>query len=168
LTDDEFARARKLIGGRRRAAQTPQTTRMPIEEGSIDEYQTTSSTRTRVATRREHRLVSDYCKYMEGQGDTVTRWRAKVGEGVTVVCDAFNETREQLIEAKSEASRADIRMAIGQLADYGRHKPRARRAVLLGERPGSDLRDLLRSQGVASIWPNGVSFDDDSDGEFTA
>lgn len=167
LTNDEFMRARKLIARDRRAKRQRKVTRMPIEEGAVDEYQTTSSTQTRTARRREHRLMRDYQRFMERRGDVVSRWRAPVGSGCVIICDAFNETREQLIEAKSDASRADIRVAIGQLADYGRFKRNARRAVLLNERPSPDLRRLLQSQEIASIWRDDTGFVDDADGDFT-
>jgi hypothetical protein len=59
-------------------------------------------------------------------------------------------------------------MAIGQLADYARFiEPLPRRAILLDSRPPGDLSDLLSSQGVATIWPDGERFTDDAGGEFT-
>ncbi len=56
-------------------------------------------------------------------------------------------------EAKGTATRNSIRLAIGQLADYGRFPPSpSRRAVLLSERPRPDLETLLESQRIAAVW----------------
>jgi hypothetical protein len=58
-------------------------------------------------------------------------------------------------------SREAIRMAIGQLADYGRFvsgDPRA--AVLVPEEPRGDLLALLKGQGIAAIWPMAGGFTD--------
>jgi hypothetical protein len=79
----------------------------------------------------------------------------------------YNETREHLIEAKAGATRGDVRMAIGQLADYGRFVPAAkRRAVLLAEKPAADLLALIESCGLGAIWRHEDSFEDNADGEF--
>jgi hypothetical protein len=64
-------------------------------------------------------------------------------------CDVYEEKRNNLVEAKGSCSRESVRMAIGQLADYGRFETsRPARAVLLPERPRQDLEELLRSVGV--------------------
>ena len=82
--------------------------------------------------------------------------------------DLYNETRGQLIEAKAGTSRSDVRMAIGQLADYARMiKPSPRCAVLLEARPSQDLIDLLHSQDFAVIWRDGPGFCDNVGGTFT-
>jgi hypothetical protein len=72
-----------------------------------------------------------------------------------------------LIEAKASVTRDTVRMAIGQLADYGRFVPGAARAILLPERPADDLISLLESQRIVAIWPKGNGFDDNGGGRFT-
>ncbi len=82
--------------------------------------------------------------------------------------DLFNDTRNQLVEAKSGISRNDVRMGIGQLVDYARFvDKRARRAVLLDARPDPDLLKLLDTQGIAAVWRLGDGFADNANGAFT-
>ena len=82
--------------------------------------------------------------------------------------DLFNVTRHQLIEAKNDASRAKIRMAIGQVLDYRRFvTPEAAGAVLTPEEPAADLLELLATVGLAAIWQTSDGFADSRGGEFT-
>jgi hypothetical protein len=86
-----------------------------------------------------------------------------------LLSDVYDEARQNLIEAKGTGSRDAVRMAIGQLADYGRFTPADTvTAVLLPERPREDLEALLESQGIACIWQLGPSrFADNAEGRFT-
>jgi hypothetical protein len=121
------------------------------------------------ARREESKLVADYSDYLLARGHLVYRHKIKVpGTAGILYTDLFNETRGQLIEAKAGISRDDVRMAIGQLADYARFiKPAPQRAILLEAIPTPDLCRLLRDQGVATIWRDGAAFVDDADGQFT-
>ena len=85
-----------------------------------------------------------------------------------MLSDLYDQTRQNLIEAKGTGSREAVRMAIGQLADYGRFTPKdTATAVLLPERPRQDLEALLRSQGISSVWQVGSGFDDNAGERFT-
>jgi hypothetical protein len=54
-------------------------------------------------------------------------------------CDLFDKTTRTLYESKGTVTRAAVRMAIGQLADYARLvDPRPQRVSLLPERPRDD------------------------------
>jgi hypothetical protein len=142
---------------------------VPIEEGAIEGYDVLTTSEQRKAYRREAKLVDDFAKYLRARGDTVSRNKldAEAAAGA-IYSDLFNESRNQLIEAKAVVSRSAIRMAIGQLADYVRFiEPRPKRAVLLDARPDPDLLDLLSTQGIAVVWRAGSSFADDADGAFT-
>ena len=90
------------------------------------------------------------------------------GEACPIVCDVYDETRNNLVEAKGSGTRGELRMAIGQLIDYGRFAdgPPAK-AVLVPSRPRADLEALLRAADVAAVWPtrNG-GFQDNADGRF--
>ncbi len=67
--------------------------------------------------------------------------------------DGFDEARDLLIEAKSSANRAFIRMAIGQLFDYQRFMPSLPAlAVLVPSQPSDDLQDLLREHRIGLIY----------------
>ncbi len=141
---------------------------VPIDAAMPEDYKVETKAMASTAVRREHRLVREYVSYMERQGDAVDHHEIRVDEGSTrLVVDIFNKTRDHLIEAKAHSTRIDVRMAIGQLADYGRFSPDARRAVLLPVKPDDDLLALLSCQGIDAIWKDGPSFYDTADGEFT-
>jgi hypothetical protein len=142
---------------------------IPVEGGTIEGYDVETKDEVRRARRQEKLLVARYVKYMENQGDTIVRHKIEVRDTRgSLFSDIFNETRRQLVEAKVQTTRSNVRMAIGQLADYTRFiQPPPRRAVLLDTRPPSDLNDLLHRQEIAAIWPDGQRFTDDAGGEFT-
>jgi hypothetical protein len=121
----------------------------------------------RPVSRSEHTLVLAYKAHLEAQGIAVRAARINVpGEG-TYENDIWVPARRHLIEAKSAAQRDSVRMAIGQLADYGRAVPWEKRAVLLPHRPSSDLEELLARERIAVIWKEHDRFVDTSDGKFT-
>jgi hypothetical protein len=140
-----------------------------IEQQYVEEVEVSRTTTSYTATRREQALVLQYVEYMEGKGSDLDRLRVfPVGEAREIVCDVWDKTRNNLIEAKGTGSRGEIRMAIGQLFDYRRFVARnARTAVLIPARPRDDVEKLLKSAGIAAIWPAGGSFADNADGRFT-
>ncbi|MGH7484590.1 MAG: hypothetical protein ACREMY_03155, partial [bacterium] len=171
LSDSEYEEAEALISKRRRRKGSPKpvtNVQVPIEQGNVEGYDVMPSSTVKRAERREARLVRDYCSYVEMQGDDVARNKLLPhGASHPLYSDIFNNTRGQLIEAKAGLTRGDIRMAIGQLADYGRYvSPGSAHAVLLDAKPKADLLDLLASQGIAAIWRNGDGFDDNAGGKF--
>ncbi len=142
---------------------------MPIEQGEVEGYDVANTSQTRRARRKEHLLVTDYAAFLREYGDVVQRHKIDVpGSSAALYSDIYNKTRGHLAEAKAGGSRGEIRMAIGQLADYARYiRPKPAQAVLLDARPSKDLHDLLRRQHVAAIWRDGDRFMDDSNGQFT-
>lgn len=150
-------------------AQQPEVQRIPIEQGKVEAYNVSTKKAVMRARREESKLVVDYSDYLIARGQLVCRHKIDVpGATGPLYSDLFNETRGQLIEAKAGISRGDVRMAIGQLADYARFiRPNPQRAVLLEARPTADLHTLLRSQGISAIWRDGAGFLDDADGRFT-
>ena len=171
LDDQEYETAERLIAKRpaskRRGSKT-KNLHVPIEAGSVEEYEITRPESDKRARRREAKLVRDYCAFLEADGDEVVRSKLlPSGSSHTLYSDLFNTTRKHLVEAKAAVGRGDIRMAIGQLADYGRFAPPGTyRAVLLDAKPQRDLLDLLDSQEIAAIWRNGESFVDNAGGRF--
>jgi len=171
LLDDVIATAN---GGRSKTSERGRTQSplgirfVSVQDGHVEGYEMTSPARKRKAVRRESALVRDYCRYMEEMGDELGCHEIPVEDGKSWMCsDIFNDTRQQLIEAKASVKRTDVRMAIGQLADYGRATPSARRAVLFPKKPDDDLLVLLSSQDIAAIWKNGKGFVDTANGDFT-
>ncbi|WP_277454097.1 hypothetical protein [Janibacter sp. DB-40] len=105
---------------------------------------------------REARLVKRYEKSL---GRPLTCRSIRLPTGERLVCDAYDAITNTLVEAKSSASRQDVRTAIGQLFDYRRHlDKRARLAVLLPTRPSDDVLDLLKSLTIDVVIEDGRQF----------
>ena len=73
--------------------------------------------------------------------------------------DLYDDTVKALVEAKGTTTREAIRMAVGQLADYGRFVEALHRAVLVPERPRPDLLALAASQDIEVIWQTADGFE---------
>jgi hypothetical protein len=117
---------------------------------------------TREGHRREAALVSkliDWWTKRDGPG-AVCGLHIELPEGTgSLYVDLFNEITNELIEAKASCRRQDIRMAIGQMADYRRFlDPPPSCKVLLPEPPASDLLELLSSQEISVMVPDGDGF----------
>jgi hypothetical protein len=127
---------------------------VPIERRFREETTVRSERQVREVERRENELVEEYASHLAAKRLRVRRKKIRVrGESAYLFNDIFVARRNQMIEAKGAGTREDIRMAIGQIADYGRFvNPPPATAVLLRERPHTDLEALLDSQGIAAIW----------------
>lgn len=191
LSDEQFERAQRLIGNGisdsefechptvsgasdtapQQKAPKPTVERVPIERMYVEGYESRSPGDSRQAIRNEQGLLLEYVKQVRetAGAPVICRFKILTEEGSgRIFCDAFNVTRNQLIEAKAAADRESIRMAIGQLADYARHLPgQPGQAILLPERPCSELAELLKANGIASVWRRDDGFVDDSDGAYT-
>lgn len=145
----------------------PITSEVDVEAHNTESYEVSGQT-TRTAVRREQPLVLAYKNWMEARGSTIVRFRFRPpGTPAHLYSDVYDSTRGNLIEGKADASRPSIRMAIGQLMDYRRFAPAgAKLAVLTELRPHSDLEALLTSMGIACIWQDGASFEDNAGGAF--
>jgi hypothetical protein len=113
------------------------------------------------AERREQKLVLSFGDYLEAQGHETCRLQfSPPGEAALLFCDLFDKTARTLYESKGTVTRAAVRMAIGQLADYARLvEPRPERAILLPERPRDDLLALAASENIGVVWPESRRFD---------
>lgn len=91
--------------------------------------------------------MKQFQTFLTDKGHKVSRLKiVPVGEHAPIFSDLHDETANGLVEAKGTASRPDVRMALGQLADYGRFSPNSERVLLLPERPRDDLLALCSSQ----------------------
>ena len=85
-------------------------------------------------------------------------------------CDAFEEERNNLIEAKRSTQREYIRMAAGQLLDYafeGRERfGNPNLAILLPEKPAEEWLGWLKKSNIHLVWKDGEIFMDNDDGQF--
>jgi hypothetical protein len=171
LKDWQYEAAERLIAKRKSlkpASRKAKSIDAPVEAGHVDGYEVTRKATVQRAERREARLVHDYQAFLETKGDEVKRKKLLPSDqSRPIYSDVFNVSRSQLIEAKASGNRGDIRMAIGQLADYGRFvPPKSRRAVLLEVKPHEDLLDLLKKQKISVIWRKGKGFIDNAGGKF--
>lgn len=122
----------------------------------------------RQAWRAEAKLQTAFAEYLRTKGDEIVSKKISIpGEAGSLHCDLYNASRSQLIEAKANTARDSLRMALGQLLDYGRFISGTERAVLLPERPSEDLLALLNTQGISAIWATARGFVDNTGGRFT-
>jgi len=153
--------ARRALGAppRRRWGQTVRPKLVPIEAGDVGSYDVRQPAGGTTAQRREQRLVRELADHLESLGHEVRRNEIPGDDdGAAMYSDLFDVTTRLLIEAKASTRRADVRMAIGQLADYSRAVKPKHQAVLLEARPHPDLVALLRTCRIAVIWRTGTSF----------
>jgi hypothetical protein len=171
LSSAEYEEAERLIGkrrGRKWSVEPVASTQVPLEAGEVEGYEVQRPQTVQLAVRREAKLVGDFASFLEAKGDDLARNKVLPKGGFPpLYSDIFNKTRKQLIEAKAGGSRGQIRMAIGQLADYARYiSPIEGRAVLLDAKPHRDLLALLESQKISAIWRSGDGFVDNAGGRF--
>jgi hypothetical protein len=117
----------------------------------------------------ESRLVHAYADHLSASsGHVARRLLIPLSDGSRLYADLFCPERELLVEAKNAPSRNNIRLAIGQLFDYGRASgySDAHRAVLVPSRPADDLLDLLSYVRIDAIWQDGSRFCDTRDGRW--
>jgi len=155
-----------IISGQRDEAVV---VRVPVEQQNVEEVEVCRTTDSYTATRAEQTLVLAYCQFLEGRGSVVSRFRVRPpGEARPIVCDVYDETRNNLLEAKGSGTRGELRMAIGQLTDYARFQKSAPAlAVLVPTRPRQDLEELLTAARVSAVWPEGKGFVDNARGRFS-
>jgi hypothetical protein len=135
------------------------------ENNQLD-YEVRKAASVRMAERREARLLKEYETWISAQDRKIEAVRYGV-----LLCDAYERGRNNLIEAKSSCTREHIRMAVGQILDYsfqGRGKlGTPNLALLLPERPASDLEQWLASISIKLVWAEGGAFVDNANGQFT-
>ncbi|WP_369041763.1 hypothetical protein [Streptomyces sp. Midd1] len=116
----------------------------------------------RIVTRREGQLVTAFEAHLEKAGHTFNGFQIRVeGEDYVLTPDLYDATDHVLYEAKGLTTRPNVRMAIGQLADYRRHLDNAdtlRVAVLLPSEPTSDVKALLKAEDVALVYRTADGF----------
>jgi hypothetical protein len=144
-------------------------TEVAVEAQNVEAFDVEAQQHGYTATRREQALVLRYTDYLSALGRQPIRLRIQpAGEARPLFSDVFEPSLRNLVEAKGTGTRTAIRMAIGQLADYGRFAPSdAARAVLLPERPRPDLEALLDGLGISAVWETSAGFEDNAAGRFT-
>ncbi|KOV01945.1 hypothetical protein ADK91_21310 [Streptomyces sp. XY511] len=116
----------------------------------------------RKVVRREGVLMEAFKQHLLAAGHEVKTFQITLaGEVGALTPDLYDITDHVLYEAKGQTTRNNIRMAIGQLADYRRHVPKPdglRVAVLLPSEPSNDLKDLLAEQDIHLVYPDETGF----------
>ncbi|WP_405365735.1 hypothetical protein [Kitasatospora sp. NBC_00039] len=138
-----------------------------VPEAFNTEMSLRAATAASIAVRREAALTKSYWAHLESYGHKVGAFQIRVeGLSSTLRTDLYDATAHVLYEAKGSSSREDVRMAIGQLLDYGRyvktdaHPREPRQVVLLPAAPDPDIRNLLERHQIGLVHQL-------SDGRFT-
>jgi hypothetical protein len=106
----------------------------------------------REAIRAESGLVEQFAAHLERLGHETRSVVIRIDREV-IRADLFDQTERVLYEAKAVPDRQKIRMAIGQLMDYGRFViPKPQYRVLLPSQPSPDLCRLLAVAGIGATW----------------
>ncbi|MET9961451.1 hypothetical protein ABZ128_20750 [Streptomyces sp. NPDC006326] len=132
---------------------------LPLERNETEKSFVNLNGESYEAERPEAGLVKGFADYLTGKGHESCRHRMlPPGESRPLFTDLYSTQLGLLVEAKGSVTRESVRMAIGQLADYGRFVDHAARAILLPSKPRKDLLDLAQSQGCVVIWPGGKAY----------
>ena len=121
-----------------------------IEEGHVDEFGRAGTDAT-TAVRRERAFENQFIKWVQARGASVGRVEIRIaGQSGRLYTDTWVDDDRELFEAKANASRNAVRMAVAQLLDYRRHIDPApeRLTVIVPTTPASDLVDFANSVGV--------------------
>jgi hypothetical protein len=132
---------------------------IPIESRLSEKSFVNPSGETYEAERREAALVERLAGFLRANGHSVYRHKIMPDdEWRPLFTDLYVEDLNLVIEGKGSATRENVRMAIGQLADYSRFFDGPKRAILLPSPPRPDLSALAASQAIAVIWPTNDGF----------
>ncbi|GCD45704.1 hypothetical protein [Streptomyces paromomycinus] len=116
----------------------------------------------REVVRREGTLVTAFEEHLTAAGHQFKSFQITIeGEAGSLIPDLYDITDNVLYEAKGNATRSAVRMAIGQLLDYRRHVPgreTLRVAVLLPSAPTPDVQQLLVEEGIGLVYQDEHGF----------
>jgi len=102
--------------------------------------------------QKEALLCQRFQRYLESHRRTVRRYKiCPVGASAAIYSDLVDVTANILYEAKGAADRMSVRLALGQVLDYGRYVDDSRLAILLPEPPAADLVELLEMHTVGCV-----------------
>jgi hypothetical protein len=101
--------------------------------------------------QREAQLARRFQMYLEKHHRKVKRYRIVPAGQPALYSDLADVTENILYEAKGSADRMSVRLALGQVLDYGRFVQGSRLAVLLPKAPPADLIGLLERHDVGCV-----------------
>ncbi len=106
------------------------------------------------AVYNEAQLVSRFQIFLESHGHTVERYRISTPAGCCTPT-WLTPSNAVLYEAKADADRMSVRLALGQVLDYGRYVQGTKLAVLLPGMPSADLVKLLKNYLIGCVVESG-------------
>ena len=101
--------------------------------------------------QKEAQLAERFQHYLESHGREVMRYQIIPLGSAALYSDLADVTKNILYEAKGSADRMSVRLALGQILDYGRFVKGSRLAVLLPATPPADLVELLENHAVGCV-----------------
>jgi 5-methylcytosine-specific restriction protein A len=114
----------------------------------VSDYERAASVSAR---QEEAALTARFTEYLENtHGHTVQRYKITTPAGI-LYTDTADITAGVVFEAKSGTDRMSVRLALGQVLDYGRYVEGSDLAVLLPGMPAADLIELLESHQVGCV-----------------
>ena len=138
----------------------------PLNHKGEPEYKYKTRGQLITASRKEDELVGEYRSWLNKSGRNLS-----IASYKGLRCDAYEQDRSNLIEAKCARKREFIRMAVGQLLDYaylGRERlKKPHLAILVPERPQDGILGWLRTIDINVVWKEGNEFKDNANGKFT-
>lgn len=122
------------------------------ERRHVDGFSFATREAQKESKRREAQLVQEYAEWLVKQGHEVAGGQIDRSGGRSPLHpDLYDVDADELVEAKSTASRPDVRLALGQILDYARYAPEKKLAVLTPVKPEEDMVELLVSHGISLI-----------------
>jgi len=147
-----------LLPTGRRVSQ-PLISVLPIENAASEPCQTNARLRLSDQERQERKLTLNYASYLKELGRSVVRHRVILADDpVPLLTRLYTTTTDTLTETRCDATREAVRSAIGQLLDLKRIFPTAKLELLLAVKPRPDLMELLHSQDITVVWPEGRTY----------
>jgi hypothetical protein len=164
--DGQLAISRTVSQKKPRQGPAPGVQLSALPKDKQLEYQTRTRGAVRQARKKEAELVARYRDWI-GRQDR----KLQIFKTHEIQCDAYEEARKNLIEAKCSARRQYVRMAVGQLLDYAfqarNQLGTCHNAILVPSKPDDSLLTWLNSIGISAIWEERSAFLDNANGRFT-
>lgn len=124
-----------------------------LEAHNVENFSVNHANPPTKAERREAALVGRYALWLTSRGHVVKQRKMKSpAHAAFLRVDLLDSTTGEIVEAKGSIARPYIRLAIGQILDYGRYAEAERRAILLPSRPADDMIDLLKALAISCIF----------------
>jgi len=107
--------------------------------------------------QREGQLRAQFEEYLQVTHKHKVAYYEIPTPTTVIYSDTADLTAQIIYEAKGSAERMAVRLAIGQVLDYGRYVEGARLALLLPEAPAPDMLPLLEFLGIGCVVKSGPS-----------